>query len=155
MITAEEAKELSNSFSVETINNTNKYLDTVRELTEEFISVYVASDIKANASKHGAFQTYFTSDELKRFLRKKGFRFYETVNWKQGWDLSPSNQIKLGLNFSNIHHCTNHPIDDVFISLKESLEKLGYTVSNSPKLGTLRGYKQKQGWNTNLSVRWR
>jgi len=154
MITAKEARELSNSFPAETSNNTNKYLDIVNELTEEFVNIYVTPDIKLNAGKHGAFQTYFTSDELKRFLRKKGFRFYETVNWKQGWNLSPTNQIKLGLNFDNIYHCTNHPVDDVFVSLKQNLEKLGYTVSNSPKLETLHGYKQKQGWNSNLNVRW-
>ena len=153
MISVEEARGLSQQHSARMLGNIREFEEAIQVLAREFINTYVSSDIRRHARKHGKHKTYFTSDEIKTFLRKKGFKFYTTGTWAQGWRLSARRHLEFGIG-EQINEEFPHPVDCMFKESKEQLENVGFQVSAAPKLETLWGCKMKTGWNSALHVEW-
>ena len=136
MISAEEARELTQQHSVRMLGNIREFKEAVRVLASEFVNTYVSSDIERQACKYGENKTYFTSDEIKTFLRKKGFRFYMNRDWSQGWGLSARHHLEFGIG-EQVNEQFPHPVDIIFEEIKEQLEDVGFQASAVPKLETL------------------
>ena len=121
-------------------------------LVTDFLNNTFSNEIKNLSKSHGRTATYLTSDEVKSFLRKKGFSFYTTTSWTQGWNLAEAHRPSFGMSEGMLN--IEHPVDTFFALCAESLRAAGYAVGEPPVLGVLDGYRAKEGWNNWLTVRW-
>jgi len=124
----------------------------MQNLVTEFLNNEFSSEIEDTAKRSGRTVTFLTSDEVKRFLKKKGFSFYTTSHWTQGWRLAKARRPDFGM--SGVMLVVEHPVDTFFALCAEDLRTAGYAVGEPPVLGVLDGYRAKEGWNDWLTVRW-